>query len=100
MLRLPPLLLLASLLTPVFATDVGVRVRFGLKDTGDTVWDGKASVSPGTIEHIDGWRFQGSDRVLTTNSWQASTRILSVRRTNAAKKGAKGKKGGGGLAMA
>ena len=71
--------------------DVGVRIRFGLTDTGNTVWDGKVSVSPGSIERIDGWRFQESDRVLDNTGWTASTRPLTVRRTNNPKKNAKKK---------
>jgi hypothetical protein len=128
-------LLLAVISVPVFAADVGVRIRFGLTDDGNTVWDGSVSVSPGTIERIDGWRFEQTDAVLggpgaaqttagdrpnpagtaaTTddvtrlpsvkvvaegaNSWKASTRPITVRRGNNAKKKAKGKaKGGGGL---
>jgi hypothetical protein len=74
-----------------FAADVGVRIRFGLTDPGNRTWDGKVSVSPGTVERIDGWRFQEGDRVLDNASWQASTRPLTVRRSNAAKKTAKKK---------
>lgn len=75
--------------------DIGVRIRFGLTDTSNTVWDGKVAVSPGTIERIDGWRFEDADRVLDNASWKASTRPLTVRRSNNAKKAAK-KKGGPG----
>jgi hypothetical protein len=85
-------------ITPVFAADVGVRIRFGLTDTGNTVWDGNASVSPGTIERIDGWRFQEADRVVDQRSWKASTRPLTVRRSNNPKKAAKKKKAGAGMA--
>ncbi|HUR57330.1 MAG TPA: hypothetical protein VM029_06450, partial [Opitutaceae bacterium] len=74
-----------------FAADIGVRIRFGLTDTGNTDWSGKVSVSPGTIERVDGWRFEEADRVIDKASWQASTRPLTVRRGNAAKKKAKKK---------
>ena len=92
-MRSPSLIaaLFCCLAASAFAADVGLRIRFGLTDTGNTVWDGKVSVAPGTIERIDGWRFQESDRVLEDGSWKASTRILSVRRSNNAKKKAKGK---------
>ncbi len=80
-----------------FAADIGVRIRFGLTDNGNTDWSGQASVSPGTVEHIDGWRFEQSDAVLGNNSWKAATRPLTVRRTNNAKKQAKAKQTGGGL---
>jgi hypothetical protein len=74
-----------------FAADIGVRIRFGLTDSGNTDWSGKVSVSPGTVERIDGWRFEEADRVIDKASWQASTRPLTVRRGNAAKKKAKKK---------
>src|ERR1043166_1005016 len=94
MKRFPALVpfLALGVVTSSFATDVGVRIRFGLTDDGNTVWDGKVSVSPGTVERIDGWRFQEGDAVQDNSSWKASTRILTERRSNAAKKKAKGKK--------
>jgi hypothetical protein len=99
MRRLPPLALVFAVFAADsgFAADVGVRIRFGLNDTGNTVWDGKASVSPGTIERIDGWRFQEADHVVSQSSWKASTRPLTVRRSNNPKKNAK-KKAGAGMA--
>jgi hypothetical protein len=90
-------LFLALSSLPAFAADVGVRIRFGLTDNGNTVWDGSVAVAPGTIERIDGWRFEQSDAVLDGNKWKASTRPLSVRRSNNAKKKAKAKQQGGGL---
>lgn len=86
----------AMLAWPVFAADVGVRVRFGLTDKSPTKWDGTISVSPGRIERIDGWRFQDGDAVEGTTGWKASTRPLTVRRSNNPKKTAKKAKGGAG----
>ena len=79
------------------AADIGVRIRFGLTDTGNTVWDGKISVAPGAVERIDGWRFQDSDQVLANGSWKASTRPLTVRRANNPKKQAKKKAAANGM---
>jgi hypothetical protein len=93
MLRFAAFILPLLLATASFAADVGVRIRFGLTDTGNTDWDGKVSVTPGAIERIDGWRFQESDNVIDQSSWKASTRPLTVRRANNAKKKAKGKAG-------
>ncbi len=73
------------------ADEVGVRIRFGLTDTEPSKWDGSVSVSPGRIERIDGWRFQDGDRVLGTHGWQASTRPLTVRRSNNPQKTARGR---------
>src|SRR5687767_13054969 len=84
-------------LSPGFAADVGVRLRFGLNDTSNTTWDGSVSVAPGSIERIDGWRFQEADRVIDQRSWKASTRPVTMRRSNNPKKMAK-KKAAAGMA--
>ncbi|MFM7743791.1 MAG: hypothetical protein ACKO8X_09955, partial [Verrucomicrobiota bacterium] len=73
------------------AEEVGVLVRFGLTDHAPTVWDGSVSVSAGKVDMVTGWRFQMKDEV-DGLSWKASTRPLTVRRTNAQKKGAQGAK--------
>lgn len=91
MLRLLAFALLAFSAARLTAADIGVRIRFGLNDTGNTVWDGQASVSPGKVERIDGWRFEQTDAVLENASWKASTRPLTVRRSNNPKKNAKKK---------
>src|SRR3954468_6689309 len=89
--------LLALLALPSFAADIGVRIRFGLSDTGNTVWDGSVAVSPGAVEKLDGWRFEQSDAVVDATHWKASTRTLTARRTNNAKKKAQAKQKGNGL---
>jgi hypothetical protein len=81
---------LAFALTPVRADEVGVRIRFGLTDTEPSKWGGQVSVAPGTVERIDGWRFQGDDALQGTNGWTASTRPLTVRRSNNPQKSARG----------
>jgi hypothetical protein len=92
----PARLALLLVLTAVgsLGADAGLRIRFGLTDTGNTVWDGSISVSPGAVERIDGWRFQENDRVLDTSGWKASTRPLTVRRSNNPKTKAKKKQAG------
>lgn len=98
MLRLAALaLLLLCAAAHPFAAEVGVRIRFGLTDSGNTAWDGAVTVAPGTVERIDGWRFQDSDQVIDHAHWKASTRPLSVRRTNNPKKNAKKKGAAAGM---
>ncbi|MEW6303047.1 MAG: hypothetical protein AB1705_06225 [Verrucomicrobiota bacterium] len=77
-------------LSSLQAAEVGVRIRFGLTDDSNTKWDGTASVSPGKIDSISGWRFQQTDAIIGTTGWKASTRPLTVRRSNNPAKG-KGK---------
>ena len=83
---------------PVFAADVGVRIRFGLTDKEPTKWDGTIAVSPGRIERIDGWRFQDGDQAQGVAGWTASTRSLTVRRSNNPKKTPKGRGGNNNMA--
>jgi len=85
-------LVLLSSLCLASAGEVGVRIRFGLTDNGNTAWDGTVAVSPGKVASIDGWRFQQDDKVVSNTEWKASTRPLTVRRTNQPKKGAVKKK--------
>jgi hypothetical protein len=81
-----------------FASELGIRIRFGLTDKEPKKWDGSISVSPGKIERIDGWRFQDGDQVEGITGWKASTRPLTVRRSNNAKKAGKGRGGNGNMA--
>src|SRR5436190_12857981 len=83
---------------PLFATETGVRIRFGLTDKEPKKWDATISVGPGKIERIDGWRFQDGDEVHGTAGWKASTRPLTVRRSNNAKKAGKGRGGNSNMA--
>jgi hypothetical protein len=82
----------------VFASEIGVRIRFGLTDKEPKKWDGTISVAPGKIERLDGWRFEGADQVQGTTGWKASTRSLTVRRTNNPKKAGKGRGGNANMA--
>lgn len=91
MKRFAWLVLLAFTAASSSAADIGLRIRFGLTDTGNRAWDGSVGVSPGAVERIDGWRFQEGDRVIDAHSWTASTRPLTVRRSNNPKKKAKAK---------
>jgi hypothetical protein len=88
--------LLCSL--PAFSLEIGVRIRFGLTDKEPKKWDGSATVSAGTIERIDGWRFEDGDELQPNSSWKASTRTLTVRRSNNAKKAGKGRGGNANMA--
>ncbi len=83
---------------PLFAGDVGIRIRFGLTDREPTKWDGSITVSPGKVERIDGWRFQATDQTEGTSGWRASTRQLTVRRSNNPKKAGKGRGGNANMA--
>ncbi|MBI3880112.1 MAG: hypothetical protein HY301_08600 [Verrucomicrobia bacterium] len=106
MKKLLGLFVLAFGFATLHASEVGVRIRFGLTDDGNKKWDGTVSVAPGSVANISGWRFQQKDEVVGTSGWKAETRPLTVRRANQPKKGAavqpKGKKkaaaaAGGGL---
>ena len=91
-------LLAVMLAWPVVAADVGVRIRFGLTDKTPTKWDGTISVAPGRVERLDGWRFENGDQLEGTSGWKATTRSLTVRRSNNPKKTGKGKGGTGNMA--
>lgn len=97
----PLLCLLCVSLTAatLHCAEVGVRIRFGLKDESNTQWDGTISVSPGRVASIDGWRFQQTDKVLGASGWQASTRPLSQRRSNNPGKAGKATKKGAAAAL-
>src|SRR5581483_4812269 len=93
-----PIVLACVVGASLSAAEVGVRIRFGLTDDSNTKWDGSVTVSPGKVSSISGWRFQQKDQVLGTTGWEASTRPLTVRRTNNGKKGAaKGKQAAGSI---
>ncbi len=68
---------------------VTFRILFGIADTDPTVWDGKVSVSAGTVLSIQGWRFSGDDSSDYQSSWKASTRPGPLRAAAARKKGPK-----------
>lgn len=83
---------LGVLSTTLPAAEVGVRIRFGLKDKQPEVWDGYVTVKPGTITHLSGWRFEQKDQIEGTAGWTASTRAAAtVGRTNNPKKAAEAK---------
>ncbi len=77
------------------ATDVGVRVRFGLTDKEPAKWDGSVTVSPGKVTSITGWRFTANDKADGTTGWSAATRrqAQQARNNNPAKAAAKAAKG-------
>jgi len=53
---------------------VTFRILFGIADTDPTVWDGKVSLTSGTVLSIQGWRFSGEDSSDYQTSWKVSTR--------------------------
>src|SRR5215469_8586895 len=91
-------LLAVTFTWPVLGSDVGVRIRFGLTDKAPTKWDGTISVSPGKIETLEGWRFENGDQAEGTSGWKASTRPLTVRRSNNPNRLAKGRGGNANMA--
>ncbi len=76
------LLLLTSSAGSVAAEPVGLRIRFGVGDRQTLPWDGSIEVSEGTIQSLEGWRFQQTDAVIDNHSWKAQTRRGAARRTN------------------
>jgi hypothetical protein len=66
---------------------VTFRILFGLADTDPTDWDGKVTVSAGTVLSIQGWRFSGNDSSDYQTSWKASTRRGPLRAAATRKKG-------------
>ena len=66
---------------------VTFRILFGIADTDPTVWDGKVTVSVGTVLSIQGWRFSGTDSSDYQSSWKASTRPGPLQAAAARKKG-------------
>jgi hypothetical protein len=98
MLKTFCLLLAVLSALPSLASDVGVRIRFGLTDKESKKWDGTISVAAGKIERIDGWRFEDGDQIQGVSGWKASTRPLSVRRSNNEKKAGKGRGGNANMA--
>ena len=93
MLRIIIFLAAVMFALPTLAADIGVRVRFGLTDKAPTKWDGTITVSPGKIERLDGWRFEGPDAIEGSTGWKASSRPLAVRRSNNPAKTAAGRGG-------
>ena len=50
----------------------GVRVVFGLGDSGDIKWDGSVTARGASITSLEGWRFDAQDGIIPPNSWRAS----------------------------
>ena len=74
-------LLLALLALPLFAApelsgdDIATyRVRFGLNDTAETVWDGSVSVSGGELVQLRDWHPRPENEIHPPNRWTLSTR--------------------------
>ena len=58
------------------ATDgsvISVRIRFGVKDTKPTSWDGSLSVTGGEVLELRDWRPRADDRITGKNAWSLAT---------------------------
>ena len=49
------------------------RVRFGLNDTTETVWDGSVSVSSGELVQLRDWHPRPENEIIPPDRWQLST---------------------------
>jgi len=78
-----PLCLIVSF-SPVFADDVGLRLRLGIHDKEATDWSGTISVAPGKVTLISGWRFAQQDKADGVVGWSCRTHpaALDQRRSN------------------
>src|SRR5713226_3697026 len=72
------LLLLAFGISAQAHGAVGVRLVFGLGDTGEVKWDGSVTADRARITSIEGWRFEGSDAIIDGNAWRASTHRIRL----------------------
>lgn len=50
------------------------RIVLGLHDKEPTDWSGQVAVTGGTVEKIEGWRFESKDKVKGTSGWTCQTR--------------------------
>jgi len=66
---------------------VAFRLLLGVTDTQPTRWDGRVTVSGGSVTAIQGWRFGPDDSTDYRSTWKLSTRAGLVR-VNQLKKGA------------
>jgi hypothetical protein len=58
------------------ATDdsvISVRIRFGLKDTKPTSWDGSLSMTGGEVLNLRDWRPRADDQISGKNAWSLAT---------------------------
>jgi hypothetical protein len=49
------------------------RILLGVGDREPAVWDGEVTVTPGSIQRLQGWRFRGDDATDSKTSWKASS---------------------------
>jgi len=63
------------------AEDAAFRVRFGFRDKEPSKWDGSAAVSGGKLVTVEGWRFERTDTMTGPDSWKATSRPITVRRS-------------------
>lgn len=67
----------------VSAEDVAFRVRFGMKDSEASAWDGSVEVKGqgARLASVEGWRFEQQDQMTGPTSWKASSRELTQRKS-------------------
>ena len=73
-------LLFAFLTVPLMAAPelsgddiASFRVRFGLNDTAQTVWDGSVSVSSGELVQLRDWHPRPENEIVAPDGWKLST---------------------------
>lgn len=73
-------LLFAFLAVPLMAAPelsaddiASFRVRFGLNDTAQTVWDGSVSVSSGELVQLRDWHPRPENEIVAPDGWKLST---------------------------
>jgi hypothetical protein len=62
------------------AEDAGLLLQLGLTDQEGTAWDGSIKVTPGEVQDIAGWRFEGKDKLDGKSGWTASTRAAPAQK--------------------
>lgn len=71
---------LLSLSNLAFAEDIGLLIQLGLTDKEATAWDGSIKVTPGEVQEIAGYRFEGKDKIEGKTSWILSTRPAAAQK--------------------
>lgn len=65
----------------LFARDLALQIRVGMKDSEPTRWDGSLEVSGAQVRSLEGWRFEQKDSLTGPSSWQFSTREVTERKS-------------------
>lgn len=57
---------------------VGVRLVMGIGDQEGVDWSGSATVRNGRLRAVEGWRFEGQDRVSADQSWKCNIHTIRL----------------------